>query len=114
MTIAAEMMLEELELMRLHVIKKKTDSGYIRVAIATNPQWYRVFCREHSRPRRGYSKLKTYVKRCWTMRALQRIIDGQREGTYVQRLMQHVYNYPVPRTRAAERRRLRELRKIPF
>lgn len=114
MTQAAEMMLQELGLMRLHVIKKKTEHGYTRLAVATNPQWYRRFCRDHSRTRRRYSKLKTYIKRCWTMRALERIVEGVRTGVYVQRLMPYVYDYPVPRSNAAQRRRLKQLRQIPF
>jgi len=60
------------------------EGGYIRVAISVNTEWYRKFCSRYMSWRWG--KWRTIIKRCDTIRALQRIEAGDRSGEYAKRL----------------------------
>lgn len=67
------------------------QGGYIRVAVSVNTEWYRRFCRAHSKPRsRRYPKVRPFVKRCHTIACLRRIEAGSAKGVYAERLMPFV------------------------
>ena len=59
----------------------------IRQVVGTNAQWYRNFCAAHERRRKRLKRPRTIIKRCDTVSALHRLIDGRYEGEYAQRLM---------------------------
>lgn len=91
-----EWMLNELLSNGLEVCKvpsKRTDSngreegGYIRVVCSVNCEWYRRFCAEYARQRGRSPKFRTFIKRCDTIKALNRMIVGDRSTTYARRLM---------------------------
>lgn len=90
-------MLEELESNRLEVCKVpsrressdgRSEGGYIRVVCSTNAEWYRRFCANYMRHRRG--KMRTFIKRCDTIKALNRMLAGDRETEYAKRLMREL------------------------
>lgn len=88
---AALLMRDELMSNRLHVVKIKTGDGYIRVAIGQSPRWYSDLCREHERRRRKrYRRHRTIIKRCHTLRALERISAGRNGTVYAERLLPYV------------------------
>ncbi len=60
------------------------DGGYVRVPISTNTIWYRRFCSQYEKPQP--QKMRTIIKRCHTIRALQRIEAGDFSGVYASRL----------------------------
>ncbi len=89
----AQHLLDELEGGWLEVAKvPNQNGGYIRVAVSTNAEWYRRFCGRHLGSRKRYPKLRTFIKRCHTVAALKRIIQGEREGCYVERLLEVMAN----------------------
>ena len=105
-----EVMLDELRSFKLEVIKVPSrDGGYIRLAVCTNCEWYREFCGNHTKYRRG--RHRTYIKRCHTIAALQRMIDGDITTTYAKRLEQVIYDYREVYIRMIidDRRRKREV-----
>lgn len=92
--IAASEMLDELLKRRLVVVKVKRDDVTIRSATETNPEWYQVFCGEYMKRRKKYPKLRTYIKRCWTIKALTDIANDSNKMTiYIQRLLPYVVDY---------------------
>ena len=64
--------------------------GYIRVPVSVNACWYRRLCSRHKVGRRRYPKPRTIIKRCHTIKALHRIIAGNTDGVYAERLMPFV------------------------
>lgn len=86
--VAAGLMLEELRQLKLEVCKIKTNDGYIRVPICSNPDWYSKLCDGYLKSRKRYPKMRTIIKRCDTIRLLERISSGiQNEDTaYAQRI----------------------------
>lgn len=86
---AARWLLEELESSRLEVCKVPgREGGYVRVCVSVNAEWYRGFCGDWVRPRRRrYRRPRTIIKRCHTVRALQRIVGGNPRGVYCERLL---------------------------
>ena len=104
-----EAMLDELRSFRLEVIKVPScDGAYIRLVVCANCEWYREFCDSYTKFRRG--RYRTYIKRCHTIAALQRMINGDTTTTYAQRLEQIVYNNRETYARMIrdERRRKRD------
>lgn len=92
-------MLEELESGYLEVCKVPgRDGGYVRVAVSVNCEWYSRFCRRFLVSRRRYPKLRTIIRRCHTIRALQRIATGKVDGVYVKRLMPFIEERVVEST----------------
>jgi hypothetical protein len=88
---AATLLLEELEAGWLEVIKAPgRDGGYVRVPISANAEWYRRFCRQYEVRRKRYPKPRTIIKRCHTIKALRRLMDGQKDGIYVDRLKEFI------------------------
>jgi hypothetical protein len=94
---AALDLLIELESTRLEVVLMPSHDwdcakrgGRIRVVQSRNCKWYRDFCssyqtnRKRARQRRNYSDTK--IKRRETVRALERMIDGNFYGLYAERL----------------------------
>ena len=101
---AAQCMLDELEAGCLCVTKGPgASSGYVRIVLSQNADWYRRFCREWVRHRRDKRyKPRTIIKRCHTENALRRIIDGRAEGCYAERLHWHVKHYMAAHQRGQE------------
>lgn len=92
--VAAAYMLDELEDRQLEVIKVPGyKGGYIRAVICCNPDWYRQFCAAHVRIRNKYPRPRTYIKRCHTVRALNRIMTGNTAGIYAARLLPYIESY---------------------
>jgi hypothetical protein len=61
--------------------------GYVRVAVETNPEWYRELCESHKSARGRFPKPRTIIRRCDVLRALVLLADGQRvETTYAERI----------------------------
>lgn len=80
--VAAGYMLNELQQLKLVVCKIKTDDGYVRVPICSNPDWYSKLCNGYLKSRKRYPKMRTIIKRCNTIRLLERIASGiQNEDT---------------------------------
>lgn len=94
---AAQLMLEELTASRLHVVKIRTDRGFVRVPVSSNAEWYRSFCRQYKSARRNkrYKKPRTIIKRCDTITHLMKIMrcDQRRLGLYHERLLQAIEDY---------------------
>ncbi len=95
-------MLDELRGNRLEVIKVPgRDGGYIRRAITRNCEWYRRLCDNHKKPRKRYPRPRTIIKRCDTIRTLERMIAGNLGGLYAERLTHIAENvadtYPIRR-----------------
>lgn len=86
---AAKYMLEELEAGRLEVAKVESQQGgYVRVCVSVNCEWYKAFCRAYEGFGRNqrYKKPRTYIKRCHTIAALKRIMEGDIDSVYAARL----------------------------
>ncbi len=79
-------MAAELEASRLEVVLHDDGSGRRRTAISENPRWYQKLCARYTNVRRGYRRLKTYIKRRETIAALYRMAKGQPAGVYAERL----------------------------
>ncbi len=60
------------------------EGGYIRIPVSINTEWYRRFCGQYMGLHRR--KMRTIIKRCHTIRALQRMEAGNSEGVYAERL----------------------------
>lgn len=88
--VAAAAMLEELRHRRLEVVRV----GRCRVVNNTNPEWYQAFCGEYMKTRKKYPKNRTFIKRCWVIKALQSISnDDDKTTIYVERLLPYVKDY---------------------
>jgi len=72
------------------------DGGYVRVPVSVNTEWYRQFCARHETLRGR--KMRTIIKRCHTIRALQRIEAGDCKGEYAKRLKPFLRKSWMPRT----------------
>lgn len=86
---AAKYMLDELESGWLEVAKVESQQGgYVRVCVSVNCEWYSAFCRAHEgfRHNRRYKKPRTFIKRCHTIAALKRIVAGEVDSVYADRL----------------------------
>lgn len=82
-------MLDELLASRLEVVKV----GTLRAVQSENAGWYREFCAAFKQPRKKYPRPRTIIKRCHTVRALRRIVDGDSGTVYADRLMSFVEDY---------------------
>ena len=83
-----------LEVALAHCEEPKFEGHMKRVVQSRNPLWYRKFCAEHSQRRKGYRKLKTYIKRGHVLVALEKISKGIDDGSiYIRRLMPYIENY---------------------
>ena len=60
------------------------NGGYIRVPVSVNTYWYRRFCAQYETMRGR--KYRTIIKRCHTIRALERMEAGNFAGVYAERL----------------------------
>ena len=86
---AAEYMLDELEAGWLEVAKVPSrHGGYVRVCVSVNCEWYSAFCRAHEgyRRQRRWRKARTIIKRSHTIAALKRIMAGEVDSVYAERL----------------------------
>lgn len=82
-----QIMLEELEDARHEVSLVPGHSGkMLRVATCCNPRWYWELCDSYKRPRSGYPRPRTIIRRIDVMRALQRLIEGDESGEYARRV----------------------------
>lgn len=92
----ARELLQELEHMRLVVLKWRSGDGWVRGPISQNPPWYQNLCRQHERGRKRYPKPRTIIKRINTVKALRRVIQGRQNG--------YVYDERISAVLAAEMR----------
>ena len=92
-----EYMLEYLERSYLEVAVNQENCT--RITVNRNTEWYRDFCaayQNYSWVYRGGKRVKrkkryrTIIKRCWTIAALKRMIDGNFKGVYATRLMEFI------------------------
>ena len=87
-------MLEKLEASYPETVKVPSQhGGYIRVPVEVNTEWYRAFCRRYMRSRRRYPKIRTIIKRCTTIAAMKRMLRGDRETEYAQRLLDFINHH---------------------
>jgi len=110
-------MLDELRSFKLEVIKiPSRDGGYIRLVVCANCEWYREFCSNYTKFRRGRDR--TYIKRCHTIIALQRMINGDITSEYARRLewiicdKMRYYIRRKPHGRKSKKNIIKEL--VPF
>ncbi len=91
----AAIFLSELESGRLIVAKWIGKEGtYVRGAVEKNAEWYSKFCSLYShRHSRRYPKVRTFIKRQWTIRALERLKRGENAGLYAARLLAFIESY---------------------
>ena len=87
---SAKVMLQLMRECRLRVIKVKSEPRDIRVAVEENCEWYKVFCATYMTSRNGYPRERTIIRREATMRSLGRIVNGQFQGVYIDRLLPFV------------------------
>jgi hypothetical protein len=81
-------MLEELKAMRLEVIKLPSkEGGYIRVAVSVNCNWYKELCSMYLRSYKRRPKPRTIIRRQHTVKALQRMLKGDKTTVYAQRIL---------------------------
>ena len=93
---AAAEMAAEFAAQKLEVCKLPTDGGYIRVVVCPSPVWYQKLCRKHEfQRRRRYKKARTIIKRCDTLRTLQRIAAGiaNTSTAYYSRIIPYVLQW---------------------
>lgn len=84
---AARRLLEELQSSYPETCKVPNgNGGYVRVPVSVNTEWYRRFCRQYLSVRRRYPKPRTLIRRCHTIKALERIAQGNLRGVYAERL----------------------------
>lgn len=106
---AARCLLADLDAGHLHVAKVRAgrDSGYVRVVIQYNSDWYRCFCRKHETRRRSRAsrKPRTIVKRCHTRKALLHLAAGKNSTLYSSRLIEFIERWVAE----SEEERAREL-----
>ena len=82
-------MLQELQANRLSVLKIPTyPDGYIRAPVSQNCMWYRELCSRHLTSRKRYPKPRTYIRRRETIRALHRMMRGDRTSVYARRILE--------------------------
>jgi hypothetical protein len=87
-------MLNEMLLFKPETIKVPSrDGGYVRLPVITNCPWYRELCAAYTRFRRG--RQRTIIKRCHTVMALKRMLCGDRETIYAQRIMLIAADYVI-------------------
>ncbi len=87
-------MLEELRKQRLQVVKIRTDTGFIRMAISHSPKWYSELCSSYMGRSKRFPKIRTIIKRKHTLRALEKIINDIDDGSvYLERLEPFVKDY---------------------
>jgi hypothetical protein len=68
--------------------------GMIRCVASKNARWYREFCeRYESNRRRARNKPDTMIRRQWTRRGLNELIEGKCETIYAQRLKTFIRSY---------------------
>ena len=81
-------MLEELRASYPVTVKVPSQQGgYIRVAVSTNPEWYRELCKRHQGPRTGrYSRPRTIIRRWLVLKTLNKLIAGDERGVYAKRI----------------------------
>ena len=85
-------MLEELEGNYLEVIKiRKSDGTWARIAVSKNAEWYSAFCKKYLSTRRKYPRPRTFIKRNDTIKALRKIIRGETDGIYIDRLLNFIH-----------------------
>jgi len=115
------MMAEELESSYPETIKiPGREGGYIRVPVAVNAEWYRVFCGLFTAPRRRYPKPRTIIRRCDCLRALRRLAEGNQDGVYAERLIEFAQDWYIPhtiteRTQTCDKKQTqRQARHVPF
>ncbi len=86
-------MLSELQGNRLEValLERADEDGESRgnrlVVVSQNAGWYRVLCGNHLTTRRRYPKPRTVIRRVHTVRALKRMMSGDRTSVYAQRIL---------------------------
>lgn len=82
-------MLDELRSGWLEVAKLPSKfGGYTRVVVSQNAPWYQTLCESYTRTRRKrYRRAFTIIKRCHTIRALERMIAGDLSGVYAERIL---------------------------
>lgn len=82
---AAWILLEELRAGRLEVAKIKG----LRKSLSSNAEWYQRFCANNVRSLKRYPRLRTVIKRWWTIKVLEKLVDGKAnlDTIYVQRLL---------------------------
>lgn len=79
-------LLSELDSTGLQVVKIPLHPGYIRCAVSQNAPWYQDFCSYYLQSRKRYPKLRTTIKRRETRNALIRMIAGNEQGIYAERI----------------------------
>ena len=93
--VKAEILLAELLSRWLSVAKwPSLRGGYVRGATSVNAEWYSRFCRSYShRHSRRYPKVRTFIKRGCTIKALERLVRGDNHGVYAARLLDFIENW---------------------
>lgn len=89
-----ENMLWDLEANYLFVIltpapEQRHANHCIRTVEAQNPKWYQDFCALYPSSRKG-TKTRTRINRRETIKWLKRIIEGETEGVYVEKLLEFI------------------------
>jgi len=83
-----KLLVDELNGGWLEVCKIPTKRGYIRVSVSVNCEWYSRLCAAHTAQRRKrYRKPRTIIKRCVTLKALDRMSRGNMTGVYAARII---------------------------
>ena len=81
-------MLDELESSYPETMKVPgREGGYVRVPVSVNAEWYRRFCRRYMTCYRRRPKPRTFIKRCHTIKALGRMLNGDMSTVYAKRLI---------------------------
>ena len=77
-------MLDELQSMKLEVCKVRTDSGYVRVPVCSNPDWYSRFCNQYMKPRKRHPRPRTVIRRANMIRSMKLAIESRslHDGIY--------------------------------
>lgn len=105
----AEEMLFELENSYFEVVlipaPERRHSGHqVRALQSANPAWYSRFAAQHVNcrgiGRKRMKRPRTFIKKSDTIRALQRLLDGDENGVYAQRLLTFI-SHEVERKRAS-------------
>lgn len=77
----------DLSARRLVVAKIRTENGWVRAVMETNPEWYQELCAGYMNRSKRFPKFRTIIKRQHVLRTLMAIGEGHDISTvYAERL----------------------------
>lgn len=100
----SELLERKLEVVLAPAPEQRHTDHYIRMAVNQPPQWFSEFARRYMRSGKRERRLRpNFIKRRETLRALERLSEGQADTVYAQRWLREI-----------KRQLANELEQVPF